>query len=56
MSGNAGTGSHQEAADAAEDHAGQVEGSGMSGNAGTGSHLAATDAAEDHAGQMAFRR
>ena len=37
----AGIGSHLEAADAGEGHAGQVERSGRSGNAGTGSHLVA---------------
>ena len=39
-SGNAGIGSHLEAAGAAEGHAGQLEGPGGSGNAGIGSHLA----------------
>ena len=45
---NAENGSHLEAADAAEGHAGQVDGPGSSGNAGIGSHLAVapvTDAA-----------
>ena len=51
-SGNAGIGSHLEATDAAEGHAGQVEGPGSSGNAGIGSHPAATGAAEGHAGQV----
>ena len=37
-----GIGSHLAAADAAEGHAGQVDGPGSSGNAGIGSHLAAT--------------
>ena len=36
-------GSHLAEVDAAEGHAGQVEGSGGSGNAGTGSHPAAAD-------------
>ena len=45
-------GSHLEAADAAEGHAGPVGGLGSSGNAGTGSHLAEVDAAESHAGQV----
>ena len=45
-------GSHLAATDAAEGHAGLVDGPGSSGNAGTGSHLAATDTAEGHAGQV----
>ena len=45
-------GSHLEEADAAEGHAGQVDGPGSSGNAGIGSHLEATGAAEGHAGQV----
>ena len=45
-------GSHLEAADAAEGHAGPVGGLGSSGNAGTGSHLAEVDAAESHAGPV----
>ena len=49
-------GSHLEATDVAEDHAGQVDGPGSSGNAENGSHLAGEGASEDHAGQMAFRR
>ena len=51
-SGNAGNGSHLAEADAAEGHAGQVDGPGGSGNAENGSHLAATDAAKGHAGQV----
>ena len=50
MSGNAGIGSHLAEADAAEGHAGWVEGPGSSGNAENGSHLEVADAAEDHAG------
>ena len=46
-------GSHLEATDAAEGHAGQVGGPGSSGNAENGSHLAGADAAEGHAGQVA---
>ena len=45
-------GSHLEATDVAEGHAGQVERSGSSGNAETGSHLEAADVAEGHAGQL----
>ena len=45
-------GSHLAEVDAAESHAGQVDGPGSSGNTGTGSHLAATDTAESHAGQV----
>ena len=45
-------GSHLAATDAAESHAGWVEGPGSSGNARIGSHLAATNAAEGHAGQV----
>ena len=44
-----GNGSHLEATDAAEGHAGQVGGPGSSGNAGTGSHLAEVNAAESYA-------
>ena len=43
-------GSHLEAEDVAEGHAGQEDSLGMSGNAEIGSHLEATDAAEGHAG------
>ena len=43
-------GSHLEAADAGESHAGWVEGPGSSGNTGTGSHLAEAGAAEGLAG------
>ena len=43
-------GSHLAGADAAEGHAGQVDGPGSSGNAENGSHLDATGAAEGHAG------
>ena len=43
-------GSHLEATDVAEGHAGQEDSSGMSGNAENGSHLAEADAAEGHAG------
>ena len=50
MSGNAENGSHLAEADAAESHAGHVDGPGSSGNAGIGSHLEATDAAKSHAG------
>ena len=50
MSGNARIGSHLEATDAAEGHAGQVASSGMSGNTENGSHLAGEGAAEGHAG------
>ena len=49
-------GSHPAEVDAAEGHAGQVDGPGSSGNAENGSHLAATDAAEGHTGQGAFLR
>ena len=52
VSGNAGTGSHLEATDVAEGHAGQVGRSGSSGNAGIGSHPAEVDAAEGHARQV----
>ena len=45
MSGNAGTGSHLAEVDAAESHAGLVEGPGSSGNARIGSHLAEMGAA-----------
>ena len=45
-------GSHLAATDAAESHAGQVDGLGSSEFTKNGSHLAATDAAEDHAGQV----
>ncbi len=40
-------GSHLEAADTAEGHAGQVERSGVSENAGIGSHLAAEDFSDE---------
>ena len=43
-------GSHLAEVDAAESHAGQVDGPGSSGNTGTGSHLAGADAAEGLAG------
>ena len=42
VSRSGGNGSHLSATDAAEGHAGQVDGPGSSGNAGNGSHLAAT--------------
>ena len=45
-------GSHLAATDAAEGHAGQVDGPGRSGNAGTGSYLEEVGAAESHAGQV----
>ena len=45
-------GSHLAGADAAEGHAGQVDGPGSSRNAGTSSHLAGADAAEGRAGQL----
>ena len=45
-------GSHLAEVDAAESHAGQVDGPGSSGNAGTGSHLAEVDAAEGRAEQV----
>ena len=47
-----GNGSHPAETDAAEGHAGQVDGPGSSGNAENGSHLVATNAAEGHAGQV----
>ena len=47
-----GNGSHLAEADAAEGHAGQVDGPGSSGNAENGSHLAATDTAESYARQV----
>ena len=53
MSLFSGNGSHLAEADAAEGHAGQVDGPGSSGNTGIGSHLEATDAADGHAGQVA---
>ena len=43
-------GSHLEAADAAESHAGQVDRPGSSGNARIGSHPEGADTAESHAG------
>ena len=46
-SGNAGNGSHLAEADAAEGHAGQVDGPGGSGNAENGSHLAAADFSDE---------
>ena len=49
-SGNAENGSYLAGADAADGHAGQVDGPGSSGNAGIGSHLAVADAAEGLAG------
>ena len=52
MSGNTENGSHPAATDAADGHAGQVDGLGSSGNTENGSHLAATDAAKGHAGQV----
>ena len=45
-------GSHLAEVDAAEGHAGQVDGPGSSGNSGNGSHLEAVGAAEGHAGQV----
>ena len=45
-------GSHLAETNAAEGHAGQVDGPGSSGNAEIGSHLAETNAAEGHAGQV----
>ena len=45
-------GSHLAKADAAEGHAGQVDGPGCSRNAGIGSHPAGEGAAESHAGQV----
>ena len=45
-------GSHLADADAAEGHAGQVDGLGSSGNAGIGSHLVEVDAAEGPARQV----
>ncbi len=45
-----GNGSHLAESDAAEGHAGQVDGPGSSRNAGTGSHLAREGAAEGLAG------
>ena len=51
-SGNAENGSHLAGADAAEGHAGQVDGPGSSGNAENGSYLAGADAADGHAGQV----
>ena len=45
-------GSHLAEKDAAEGHAGQVDGPGSSGNTGTGSHLAEVNAAEGLAGQV----
>ena len=45
-------GSHLAATDAAESHAGLVDGPGSSRNAGTGSHLAEADVAEGHARQV----
>ena len=42
-------GSHMEAEDVAEGHAGHADGLGMSGNAENGSHLAEADAAESYA-------
>ena len=47
-----GNGSHLAATNAAEGHAGQVDGPGGSENTGIGSHPAAADAAEGHAGQV----
>ena len=47
-----GNGSHLAETDAAEGHAGQVDGPGSSGNARIGSHPAETDTAEGHAGQV----
>ena len=44
-------GSHPAEVDAAEGHAGQLEGPGSSGNAEIGSHLEAAGAAEGRAGQ-----
>ena len=49
-------GSHLAEMDAAEGHAGQVDGPGSSGNAGTGSHLEEAGAAEGLARQEAFHR
>ena len=45
-------GSYPAATDAAEGHAGHVDGPGNSGNAGIGSHLAGAGAAKGHAGQV----
>ena len=45
-------GSHPAEADAAEGHAGLVDGPGGSGNTGIGSHLAVVDAAEGRAEQV----
>ena len=47
-----GNGSHLAEMDAAEGHAGWVDGPGSSGNTGIGSHPAEVDAAESYAGQV----
>ena len=52
MSRFAENGSHPAEVNAAEGHAGQVDGPGSSGNTGIGSHLESADAAESHAGQV----
>ena len=48
----AGNGSHPAEVNAAEGHAGHVDGPGSSGNAENGSHPAAADATEGRAGQV----